>query len=155
MPRAATEKEADDLEICVLAGGLSQRMGRDKSRLRLGGRTMLSIIKAAAASTEFPVRIIRRDLVPRCGPIGGIFTALKRSKANWILFVACDMPFVTDELLAHVAAQRRRSRRAVFVATGRGTGFPFLAPRSAQEAVGQLINMGNLSLQMLARKLKA
>src|SRR5881227_2971320 len=31
--------------ICILAGGLSQRMGRDKSRLKLGQKTMLAQIR--------------------------------------------------------------------------------------------------------------
>jgi len=130
-------------------------MGRDKSRLLLGGRTMLSIIKAAAQATGLPVKVVRRDLVDRCGPLGGIFTGLKRSEANWILFLACDMPFVRGELLAHVVAQRRRSRHAVFVVSRRGAGFPFLVPRGAEPLVRQQIDRGAFSLQGLAQVLKA
>ena len=72
-------------------------MGRDKSRLKLGRRTMLGHIRAEAKTLGLPVRVIRRDLVPRCGPLGGIFTALKTTSADGVLFLACDMPFIRSE----------------------------------------------------------
>src|ERR1044072_1658113 len=42
-------------EGCILAGGLSRRMGRDKTRLRLGGRTVLGQIRATARQLRHPV----------------------------------------------------------------------------------------------------
>ena len=92
-------KESTPLEVCILAGGLSSRMGRDKARLRLNGRTLLAQVRDAAQTLGCPVRVIRRDLVTRCGPLGGVFTALKTSRAEAVLFLACDMPFVSPELL--------------------------------------------------------
>ena len=88
-----------DCEICILAGGLSRRMGREKSKLKLGKRTMLGHIRATAKATGLPVRVIRRDSVPRCGPLGGIYTALKSTPAATVLFLSCDMPLVSVELL--------------------------------------------------------
>src|SRR5262245_23419835 len=72
-------------EVCILAGGLSSRMGRDKSRVRLAGRTLLSCVRAQAEATGWPVRIIRRDLTPMCGPLGGIFTALASTRADLLI----------------------------------------------------------------------
>src|ERR1051325_7409960 len=99
MPAKANTHQKDTLEICILAGGLSSRMGRDKSRLRLGRLTFLDRIDRAASAMGFPVRIIRDDLVPGCGPIGGIYTALSTTTAESLLFIPCDMPFLTSELL--------------------------------------------------------
>lgn len=93
------QKPKAAVEICILAGGLSSRMGRDKSRVRLGRRTMLGHVRATAAQLHLPVRVLRRDAVPRCGPLGGIYTALSRSRADAILFLACDMPFITHDFL--------------------------------------------------------
>ena len=73
-------------EVFILAGGLSTRMGRDKSKLRLGRRTMLSIIREMAQQLHFPVRVIRRDLVPRAR------TALHRAVARLKAAVAALMP---------------------------------------------------------------
>src|SRR5262245_28525621 len=85
--------------ISVLAGGLSQRLGRDKTRVRLGPLTLLGVVRAVAGELGLPVRIIRRDLVPRCGPVGGVFTGLKTSPNQAELFLACDMPFLSVAFL--------------------------------------------------------
>jgi molybdopterin-guanine dinucleotide biosynthesis protein A len=150
-PPGKTKNE--NLEICILAGGLSQRMGHDKSRLRLGTKTMLGIIKDVARSAGGSVRIIRNDLVPRCGPLGGILTALKTSPAKQILFLACDMPFITVELLRRLAKARTEGR-AMFVRKDDRVGFPFLLPVTALNIVQLQIEAGDLSLQSLARVLK-
>src|SRR5262245_27585451 len=61
MKNARTKDAA--IEICILAGGQSSRMGRDKSGLRLGGKTLLGRIRQTAEQSGFPVRVMRRDLV--------------------------------------------------------------------------------------------
>ena len=100
-PVSEIRKWSKAMEVCILAGGLSSRMGRDKSKLRLGGKSLLSHVKtaAAAAAQNCPVRIIRKDLVPRCGPLGGIYTALRTTRAQCVLFLSCDMPFVPRTLV--------------------------------------------------------
>src|SRR5215213_7030364 len=95
------------LEICILAGGLSSRMGRDKSKLRLGGKTLLSHVRKTAGTLDLPVRVVRRDLVPRCGPMGGIYTALKTTSAEAVLFLACDMPQISSALLKKLLQQSK------------------------------------------------
>ena len=139
-------------EICILAGGRSQRMGRDKSRLRLGGRTMLGLIRREARSLGWPVRVIRRDVVRRCGPVGGIYTALKSTRAEAVLFLACDMPFVTVEVMRSVVG---KGGRAAFMRSEGGAGFPFVLPRTALAVVAEQIKRREFSLQALARVLKA
>src|SRR5262249_39630703 len=89
-------------EICILAGGSSKRMGRDKSRLRVGPTTMLGHIRKAAGATGLPVRIIRRDCIPKCGPLSGIYTALKTTRADAVLFLACDMPLISKDLIQFI-----------------------------------------------------
>lgn len=142
-------------EICILAGGLSRRMGRDKSRLKLGPRTMLGQIRAEAKSLGWPVRVIRRDAVPRCGPLGGIFTALKTTRADVILFLACDMPWITTTLLRVVFRRFGRTNLALFVRSQNVVGFPFALRREARTVVAGQIARKELSLHALARALKA
>lgn len=142
-------------EICILAGGLSRRMGRDKSRLKLGARTLLGHIRAEARMLGWPVRVIRRDAVPRCGPLGGVFTALKTTHAPAVLFLACDMPWITAALLRAVTQRFEKDRCGLFVRSERGAGFPFALGRAALPVVAGQIARGDFSLQLLARALKA
>lgn len=142
-------------EIGILAGGQSRRMGRDKSRLRLGSRTLLGHVRAAARATGVPVRVVRRDAVARCGPLGGVFTALQATRADAVLFLACDMPWVSGALLKALMRRAAASRRALFVKHGGRVGFPFALRREALETVADQIAGRAFSLQALARRLRA
>jgi molybdenum cofactor guanylyltransferase len=144
------------IEVCILAGGLSTRMGRDKARLRLGGRSMLAYARAAARATGLPVRLVRRDLVPRCGPLSGVFTALTQTKAEVVVFLSCDQPFVTDVEINRVARLAAVRSGAVFIADAAGTmGFPFAVPAAKLALVAGQIEHRQYSLQKLAGVLKA
>jgi molybdopterin-guanine dinucleotide biosynthesis protein A len=146
------------IEICILAGGLSQRMGRDKSRLRLGPTTILGHIRKTARATGLPVRVIRRDSVPKCGPLGGIYTALKTTKSDAVLFLACDMPLVSTGLLQLLLRQIGAASTPLsplFVGSRGRAGFPFMLPRQAIQTVDRQIQTGALSLQALAKLLRA
>ena len=140
------------VEVCILAGGLSTRMGRDKARLRLGERTMLACVRAAARAAGWRVRVIRRDLLPRCGPLGGVWTAFQRSRASRLMFLSCDMPFVSPELVRAVAED---GRAAVFTRSVEGAGFPFGLDRSLLPRLAQALMERRFSLQAFARRVRA
>jgi molybdopterin-guanine dinucleotide biosynthesis protein A len=95
----------------VLVGGHSTRMGRDKALLEFEGSTLAGRIAECVRRVAGNVTLIGPpdryrelgytvvpDRVPRCGPLGGVYTALSASHAEWNLMVACDMPLVTTEL---------------------------------------------------------
>jgi molybdopterin-guanine dinucleotide biosynthesis protein A len=100
----------------ILAGGRSRRLGgRDKSRLVIGGRTILArqlevlqhvvprIVIVANAPGQFAdagVPVLP-DALPGSGSLGGIYTALADAGGP-VLILACDMPFVTAPFLARV-----------------------------------------------------
>lgn len=130
-------------------------MGREKALLRLGSRTMLGQIRASAQTLGLPVRIIRRDLVLRCGPLGGIYTGLKTSREEAELFLACDMPFVSTDLLLGFLDWFRAHRKPVFFTVGRQASFPFLLPQLSLPVVREQLLKKKFSLQMLARALHA
>jgi molybdenum cofactor guanylyltransferase len=102
---------------CVLAGGAGSRLGRAKATVQLAGRPLIAYPLAAleAAGLE-PVVVARRstELPPlerepwadppgRRHPLAGIVEALRRAHGP-VLACACDMPFVTAELCAWLAA---------------------------------------------------
>jgi molybdopterin-guanine dinucleotide biosynthesis protein A len=143
-----------EIEICILAGGLSTRMGRDKSRVRLGRSTMLGLIRDMAVKTGLKVRILRRDLVPRSGPLGGIYSALQITTADAVLFLACDMPFVRTEMInALIAAAKAHPGRLIFFRPGRKFGFPLLIPRVFVEEIAGQIERRDLAIESLIKRL--
>ena len=143
-------------EICILAGGLSSRMGRDKSRLRLGGWTLLAHIRATAKTIGLPHRIIRRDLVSHCGPLGGLYTALVSSLADATLFLSCDMPFVSAGLLEMLLLKAKRNETALFVEANGLVGFPLLLFRqTALPVVESQLEKRAFSLQQLTQALRS
>jgi molybdopterin-guanine dinucleotide biosynthesis protein A len=143
------------VETCILAGGQSRRMGRDKSRVRLGRRTLLGHTRAVARGLGLPVRVIRKDLVARCGPLGGVLTALKTSRARAVLFLACDMPFVSPELMCRLLQDFARHQRPVCVAAGDEPGFPLLLRCDDLSVVETQLAAGQRALWSLAACLKA
>jgi molybdenum cofactor guanylyltransferase len=104
----------------ILAGGHATRFGgRDKSRLRLAGQSILEhqiaelakvtddamLIVGAwdQAAVPPPLRIVV-DRVAECGPLGGLDAALAAARYDTLVVVACDMPFVTAGLLERLLA---------------------------------------------------
>jgi molybdenum cofactor guanylyltransferase len=144
-------------EICILAGGRSSRMGRDKSRVTMGGKSFLEHIRQTARSLGWPVRVIRRDLVERCGPVGGIYTALKTSRAPAVLVLSCDMPFVSADFMRTVIERigLEADADAAFTEAGGQCGFPLALKSEVLARMEPLLTHPNPSLQQLARRLRA
>ena len=104
---------ADNLSISgfILAGGKSSRMGTDKALLMFQNNPlllhMISLIEPlcekVAVSGQNPSYVsfgieMVPDLYSDCGPIAGVFSALKYTSSDWNLIVSVDVPFVNDEL---------------------------------------------------------
>ena len=80
----------------ILAGGEATRFGgRDKSALVVDGRTILDRQLEMLSAVADEVQVVREDLVPGCGPLGGVHTALARTGHDLLFVLACDMPYVT------------------------------------------------------------
>jgi molybdenum cofactor guanylyltransferase len=94
---------ADGCSAAILAGGRATRFGgRDKSALIVGGRSILERQTTMLSSIAAEVMVIRDDLVPGCGPLGGLHTALTQARHDVVFVIACDMPFVTAPLVSHL-----------------------------------------------------
>lgn len=155
--RPIQNRNTPTVTISILAGGRSSRMGRDKARLRVAGKSLLGYVRSIARKTGWPVRVIRRDAVARCGPLGGIYTALTKSRAEAHVFLACDMPFVSSDLLTTLATRLSLSPKeeAVFATLDGTVGFPFCIRATALPVVEKQIREKRFSLQSLAGVLRA
>ena len=106
-----------DTAAAVLAGGKSRRMGRPKPFLTLGGRPLIGRVIDALREVFSEIFIVTpedapfldlglpvvADSRPGSGALGGVYTALKAAGLPRVLVVACDMPFLNPDLLAHMA----------------------------------------------------
>ena len=87
-------------------------MGKDKAWLEIGGRPMIELVIAELLRLTPQVSIIANDpeynrlrlpvvsdVNRGIGPLEAIRTALANSLSDRVVLVACDLPFVTAELL--------------------------------------------------------
>jgi molybdopterin-guanine dinucleotide biosynthesis protein A len=119
--------------------------------MRLGRRTVLGHVRRLARAEGMDVRVITRDIIPRCGPLGGVYTGLATSTQKSELFLSCDMPFVTPALLRRLI----RSKSPAFAEHDGRVGFPFILSVGNLEIVETEIRAARFSLQNLAVRLKA
>ena len=108
----------EPVQVAVLAGGQSRRMGRDKALIEWDGQPLIARVLAAAYPLQAPLFIVGNpdqyahldlpvhpDLHPGLGPIGGLHTALATA-ASPVLLLACDLPFLTPEFLRMLVGRR-------------------------------------------------
>ena len=154
-----------DLRGLVLAGGRSERLGRDKAALLIDGEPLLARAVAALSGVVSDVRIavrpdqldesLRRrfallpDVAEGIGPAAGILAAHRLfPDAAWLV-LACDMPGVTRYMLATLVGQRDITRPATaFQAPTDGLPEPLCAiyePATLTRFRRQVEAGGNLS----------
>lgn len=116
---------------------------------------MVGLIRQTASTTGLKVRVIRRDVVRRCGPLGGIYTGLKKTSADAVIFLACDMPFVTREIVGKLLAiAATHPNRPVLLRVAGKLTFPMLLPRVALQMVRSQIENEDRSIQSLGKRLR-
>lgn len=104
------------LSVVIQAGGRSERMGRDKARVLLAGRPLITHVleRVAHLGTEVLVTTnapedyaflgvrLAGDEHPGAGALAGLRTALRAARHETVLVLACDLPFVCLPLLEHM-----------------------------------------------------
>jgi molybdenum cofactor guanylyltransferase len=125
MKKNSMQTQMFDVESFILVGGESSRMGSDKSRLPLGGRSSVEMVAQALRPVSARVRLVGSktsdeslferipDLHPSWGPIAGIEAALQAATSDWSIIVACDLPFVTSELFERLLSQAEKADAVV------------------------------------------
>ena len=101
----------EETSAIILAGGRSARMGMDKAKLRVGGKTLLELMVekvrrlgvcevVVSGCSECPAgtRYVP-DLIPGRGPLSGIHAGLKQIRHRSSLVLPVDMPRIPEETL--------------------------------------------------------
>ncbi|VEJ09034.1 molybdenum cofactor guanylyltransferase MobA [Actinobacillus delphinicola] len=115
----------------ILAGGKARRMqGQDKGLVSFQGKPMIthclarllpqvSMVSINANRNHekyvtYDVPVFADDLPDFQGPLSGMLTALKRARTDYVLFVPCDNPFLSEHLCSRLlqAVQQHNTQLA-------------------------------------------
>ncbi len=134
---------------CVLAGGKSIRMGRDKAMLPFRGQPLiehvLHLVRAAGCDPRIAgsradlagYAPVLPDLHPGCGPLSGIEAGLAAAPAgSAVLFVAVDLPLLPASFLALLLERAAYSGALATVPVVGGRPQPLCAIYSAALLAG-------------------
>jgi molybdopterin-guanine dinucleotide biosynthesis protein A len=157
-----------DAQGFILTGGASSRMGTDKARLTLGGRTFteraaaalgaiareISVVSARPESDELNLPLVE-DIYRDCGALGGLHAALSACRAPWAAVVSCDLPFVTGELFVRLRELRTPDADAVAPRQRDGRAQPLCAlysPARCLELAARLLDEGERRPRVLLQQ---
>ncbi len=140
MSEQSQSGEYPDVTLAVIAGGKGERLGGvAKGLLVLEGRPVLEHLLALsplfgdvllvanepAPYARFNLRTVADPIRGRGAP-GGVYAALHAARTEWVLAVACDMPFVRAEAVRVLLEARSTDVDAVCFEVG-GRWEPLLA----------------------------
>jgi len=146
----------------ILAGGKSQRMGKDKGLLTINGTTFIEHLARGLQSVFGDVMIIsdhadwyrflglpmHPDLLKHCGPLGGIHSALVNAERGSIFVLPCDMPLIEPDIIRYVVSCAS-PRFDVSVASFQNRVIPLLGiyRRSCLENLERVLQHGEFRVQ--------
>lgn len=120
--------------IVIQAGGMSSRMGRDKSFIDLCGKTMIQFVidrmsvmgedliittKETHKFDGYAARTVSDEFLD-VGALAGLHAGIKAAKNDLVIVVANDMPFVSIELLRYMQGIIHPDVDVVIPVTARG-----------------------------------
>jgi len=105
-----------DITSIILSGGKSSRMGRNKSFLKIGDKTIIERVRDFLQGIFQDVILITNDpeeykflglpmfedVYRHKGHLAGIHSGLKHSKTNLNFIISCDLPFMTKEMINYL-----------------------------------------------------
>jgi molybdopterin-guanine dinucleotide biosynthesis protein A len=156
-----------DCTAIILAGGDSQRMGRDKANLLLGDLTLLQHVSAnmqqVFPSVIVSVRQPRLEInLPQvcdgqldAGPLAGLAAGLGHVTTLWAFVVACDMPFVEPAMVELLGQYRGQYQAVVPVVHGHPQPLAAFYAKSCLGAIrAHLAGGGKNSLRAVLEQLQ-
>ncbi len=144
----SVKKDTGSIGCVILAGGKSSRLhskfaekvSDDKSLILLNGKPLISyvcelvnrrdnfsdivvVVKSEEQKNKLEKRLpgmkIVADKSEICSPIAGIKEGIMHVKGEWVLVLACDMPFLDDAILSELIANFSCATDCVVYAEGK------------------------------------
>jgi len=110
-----------DISAAVLIGGKSRRFGRDKVVEPLDGVMLVERVVSVLSPLFSEIILVGHvrqeiagyktvpDIIPGCGPLGGIYTALVSSRNPYCFVFAADMPNLNMGLIRYMAGLKEKA----------------------------------------------
>jgi molybdopterin-guanine dinucleotide biosynthesis protein A len=158
------------ISAVLLAGGQSSRMGQDKATMLFRGeplwKNQLDLLRRlqpeelfVSAQTDPPwcpvdVEFVA-DVQPSRGPLSGITATLSRMAGDYLLVLAVDTPFMTEDYLRDLSMRTEQARGVVPMTKYRAEPLAAIYPRRAITDFKAALVGSNFSLQPLIRNMIA
>lgn len=159
----------------ILAGGDSTRMKRDKGLMDLAGEPLVCRVVDGVSGVVDEVLVvvgsaeqhkkysdvlgdraeILTDIYGDGSPLVGAFTGLQRARGEYALIIACDMPFVSHDVVRWIFAEAEGRDGATFEWPN-GWIEPFFSVYRVEPSLriaGELFEEKNMRLRMVLRRL--
>jgi molybdopterin-guanine dinucleotide biosynthesis protein A len=163
----STKNLYPDVTGVLLAGGRSQRMGRDKALLEIDGEPLYCRI--IAVMQELFDRILiagdRPDLecpeiksYPDTYPgssLAGVHNGLTAAQSDWIFIVPCDMPFPDRRIFEQLLQHRDNVNAVVPVNNGKFEPVFALYHKSCLPHIVEMLDQKNFRIQDLFTRISA
>ena len=159
----------------VLAGGKSQRFGRDKSQVKLGDKMLIDYIlneikdiyKDILIVTNEPIKFLNldnisltSDIQKGLGPLGGVFSAMRWVKDNkkdykWISTFPIDTPFFKREHLNRFYKEIEMDKSNLFFMKSKNTRHNIFGLWSLElfEKLEFALNKGDRKVELWANEI--
>jgi len=157
-----------NISAVLLAGGESQRMGKDKATVLFRGKLLwevqLDLLRKlepeeilVSARTDPPWRPEDVQLVtddpPSRGPLSGLATSLAKMRSTHLLALAIDMPFMSESYLQYLCRQLGPRVGVIPKIDNRAEPLAAIYPREAAGDVRAALSGTDYSLQTLTSRL--
>ena len=153
-------------DCVIIAGGKSSRMGQPKGLLEYEGFSFIQHIisntsvfdrQYISANSDIYNNLgceIITDNYKDTGPVGALQATIARSSSEYVFFIPCDMPFISEETVYHLYSKiEKGTDAAVFTADGRVFPTVGIYRKTALPAIEQQIQCKNYRLMNLLEKL--
>lgn len=124
-----------DVDLCILAGGSSTRMGQHKGNLKIGDRSFVDHIISTIGHLFSSINVIDNGLqhtkmdcvlyhhdklsIASKSSLLGIHSALYHATTQQSFVIGCDTPLVNPEILEYILSQKDKGDIVVCMAEGR------------------------------------
>lgn len=160
----------EKITAIVLGGGLSTRMGQDKTLLTINGETLMArtvkklraisddIIIAGNSKNKYGIEATREveDTFNNCGPLGGIHAALTAARYETAFVCAGDLPYFDAAIVTILRPYLTNDYQMVMPAIeGRGEPLCALYRRDCRHHLAAMAERGNYKPYHLAKEVKS